>query len=156
MTGPSSDLALSNELIRPNPQPFPPAAGQGDGWPLPSAPKCRYHGPRRRSGGKPAPGTGGYDLDVIDRLKALRSKNAGPFVVTFDVVFRQAEDYKVLKKQLSRDKIATAFRVPEADVLSFDFVDELAAAEPGEPAYLLHFHHSIGIDPRERTRARRK
>ena len=33
---------------------------------------------------------------------------------------------------------------------------ELAAAEPGEPAYLRHFHHSIGIDPRERTRARRK
>ena len=32
---------------------------------------------------------------------------------------------------------------------------ELAAAKPGEPAYLRHFHHSIGIDPRERTRARR-
>ena len=29
---------------------------------------------------------------------------------------------------------------------------KLAAAEPGEPAYLRHFHHSIGIDPRERTR----
>lgn len=33
---------------------------------------------------------------------------------------------------------------------------ELAAAESAEPAYLRHFHHSIGIDPRERTRARRK
>ena len=68
-------------------------------------------------------------MDVIDRLKVLRSKNAGPFVVTFDVVFRQAEDYEVLKKQLSKVKIAAAFRVPEADVLPFDFVDELSAVK---------------------------
>ncbi len=68
-------------------------------------------------------------MDVIDRLKVLRSKNAGPFVVTFDVVFRQVEDYEVLKKQLSNVTIAAAFRVPEADVLPFDFVDELSAVK---------------------------
>jgi hypothetical protein len=68
-------------------------------------------------------------LDIIDRLKVLRSKNAGPFVVTFDVVFGQTEDYEVLKKQLSTDKIATAFQVAEADVLGFDFFDELSAAK---------------------------
>ena len=68
-------------------------------------------------------------MDVIDRLKVLRSKNAGPFVVTFDVVFRQVKDYEVLKEQLSKDKIAVAFQVPEADVLSFDFFDALSAAK---------------------------
>ena len=68
-------------------------------------------------------------MDIIDRLKVLRSKNAGPFVVTFDVVFGQTEDYEVLKKQLSTDKIATAFQVAEADVPGFDFFDELSAAK---------------------------
>ena len=68
-------------------------------------------------------------MDIVDRLKVLRSKNAGPFVVTFDVVFRQVEDYEVLKEQLSKDKIAAAFQVPEADVLPFAFVDALLAAK---------------------------
>ena len=68
-------------------------------------------------------------MDVTDRLKVLRSKNAGPFVITFDVVFREADDYGKLKRGLSKDKIAAAFRIPETDVLSFDFVDALSAAK---------------------------
>ena len=68
-------------------------------------------------------------MDIVYRLKVLRSKNAGPFVVTFDLVFCKLEDYEVLKAQLSKDKIATAFNVPEAFVLPFAFVDALLAVK---------------------------
>ena len=68
-------------------------------------------------------------MDIVDRLKVLRSKNAGPFIVTFDVVFHQTEDYEVLKAHLSKDKIAVAFNIPESDVLPFAFVDALSAAK---------------------------
>ena len=68
-------------------------------------------------------------MDIVDRLKVLPSKNAGPFIVTFDVVFCQAEDYELLKAQLSKDKIAVAFNVPKEWVLPFAFVDALLAVK---------------------------
>ena len=68
-------------------------------------------------------------LDIIGRLKVLRSKNAGPFVITFDVVFGEAEDYETVKQRLGEENIAAAFRVNKKDVLSFGFFDELKAAK---------------------------
>ena len=62
-------------------------------------------------------------MDIIDRLKVLRSKNAGPFVITFDVVFGKAEDYEMVKRRLGEGNIAGAFRVNKRDVLSFGFFD---------------------------------
>ncbi len=68
-------------------------------------------------------------MDIIDRLKILRSKNAGPFVVTFDVVFGEAGDYETVKRRLGEKNIAAAFRVNKKDVLSFGFFDELLATK---------------------------
>ncbi|MFP6871425.1 MAG: DUF4387 domain-containing protein [Nitrospinota bacterium] len=68
-------------------------------------------------------------MDIIGRLKVLRSKNAGPFVITFDVVFGEAEDYETVKQRLGEENIAAAFRVNKKDVLSFGFFDELKAAK---------------------------
>lgn len=67
--------------------------------------------------------------NVIDRIRVLRSKNAGPFVVTFDVVFDESVDYESVKRRLTTEKIAAAFRTAKENVVSFDFFDELYAAK---------------------------
>ena len=66
-------------------------------------------------------------MDVIERLKVLRSKNAGPFMITFDVVFKNQDDFALAKSKINADEIAKAFNRESADVESFDFFDELLA-----------------------------
>lgn len=60
------------------------------------------------------------DLAVI-----IRSKNAGPFRVTFDVLFRDRETYRRVcdTGALSRGSVAEAYGVPLASVSSLYEVD---------------------------------
>ena len=55
----------------------------------------------------------------------VRSKNAGPFVLALDLLFRDEACYRLVRDSgvLTRARIAALYRVPEADVLgvaSFD------------------------------------
>jgi len=61
-----------------------------------------------------------------DLAKLIRSKNAGPFVLTFDVMFEDDATYrKVIDSQvLSKAGFAALYRVPQGDVL---FVEHDAA-----------------------------
>jgi hypothetical protein len=58
-------------------------------------------------------------LGELARL--IRSKNAGPFELTFDIMFDDpaAFDRVVASKALSRELIASIYRVPVADVKFF-------------------------------------
>ncbi len=51
--------------------------------------------------------------------KVIRSKNAGPFEVTFDVMFDDAASYERVKRSgvIEPARIAAAYRIPLADVL---------------------------------------
>lgn len=51
--------------------------------------------------------------------KVIRSKNAGPFEVTFDVMFDDAAAYERVKRSgvIEVGQIAAAYRIPPADVL---------------------------------------
>jgi len=57
-----------------------------------------------------------------DLARLIRSKNAGPFTLTFDVMFDTEEAYRrVTKAQvLTREIFSKLYRVPEADVLFFE------------------------------------
>ena len=50
----------------------------------------------------------------------IRSKNAGPFELTFDVLFAKQDDYQqvVASKQLSAESFAELYAIDMADVLS--------------------------------------
>lgn len=50
----------------------------------------------------------------------IRSKNAGPFLLTFDVLFRSREDFEKVWQSgcFNRQRIASQFEVPEEQVLS--------------------------------------
>ncbi|MCP8616314.1 DUF4387 domain-containing protein [Salirhabdus salicampi] len=53
----------------------------------------------------------------------LRSKNAGPFFLTFDIIFEKEEDYyKVTQsKLLSKDWIANAYKCDKDQVQLFEY-----------------------------------
>ncbi len=55
---------------------------------------------------------------LSDIATVLRSKNAGAFVLTLDVVFKTREDYQRIidSKALQAEPIAAAYRVDAADV----------------------------------------
>jgi hypothetical protein len=64
--------------------------------------------------------TGSNQGETLDRVaKVIRSKNAGPFEITFDIMFDDAASYARVKQSgvIEADRIAAAYRVPRADVL---------------------------------------
>lgn len=56
-----------------------------------------------------------------DLARLIRSKNAGPFVLTFDIMFDDDDVYrKVIKSHvLTKSRFAAIYHVPEEDVLFF-------------------------------------
>ncbi|WP_372614009.1 DUF4387 domain-containing protein [Halomonas sp.] len=59
-------------------------------------------------------------LGVLARL--IRSKNAGPFMLTFDVMFEDEQTYRrvVEAKVLTKSSFAAVYKVPEEDILFFE------------------------------------
>jgi hypothetical protein len=65
-------------------------------------------------------------LGELARL--IRSKNAGPFELTFDIMFDDRETFQQVKESnaLSREVIGTIYRVPLEDVKFFVVPEALA------------------------------
>ena len=55
-----------------------------------------------------------------DIANVIRSKNAGPFELTFDVLLKDAEMFEKLQKAdvINKKVIAKLYQIPEADVIS--------------------------------------
>ena len=60
--------------------------------------------------------------------KLVRSKNAGPFVLTFDIMFDDPEVYTRVRDSgaLNKGLVARLYRQPEEDVLFFNCDNALA------------------------------
>jgi len=60
--------------------------------------------------------------------KLVRAKNAGPFTLTFDILFNDAETYEQVKRSgvVNRALFAKLYRVPEERVLFFEHDRALA------------------------------
>ncbi len=59
---------------------------------------------------------------LIDYTKILRSKNAGPLFITFDLIFDTTNSYDEVKKLLTKEMVSKAYDVP-CDVIDFIFYD---------------------------------
>ncbi len=62
---------------------------------------------------------------LVDLAKTIRSKNAGTDRITFDIIFREKENYDRVKesKVLTKQSIAKLFDIPEeriSDFIEFD------------------------------------
>ena len=63
-------------------------------------------------------------MKVLSEIaEVIRSKNAGPFVVTFDVLFTTEADYHAVKAAglVTRRAVSELYGVSENELLSFEF-----------------------------------
>lgn len=69
---------------------------------------------------------------LIDLAKTIRSKNAGTDKITFDIIFREKENYELVKKSgvLTRQTVAKLFNIPDERISDFMEFD---------PAYAIKF-----------------
>lgn len=73
----------------------------------------------------------------------VRSKQAGPFRLTFDVVFKDDETYRRVKSSgaLSRSQIASLYHVPESEITHLIFYD------PGRAVKVTMMRPVVAGDP---------
>lgn len=69
---------------------------------------------------------------LVDLAKTIRSKNAGTDRITFDIIFREKENYELVKdsKAITKETMAKLYDIPESRIV--DFVEY-------DPAYAIKF-----------------
>jgi hypothetical protein len=60
-------------------------------------------------------------IKLIDLAKTIRSKNAGTDRITFDIIFREKENYELVRKSgaLTKQTVATLYGIPESRIVDF-------------------------------------
>ena len=71
-------------------------------------------------------------MKLIDIAKILRSKNAGPLYITFDIIFNNNEDLHTALNGLTKEKIAKAYDVKQEliDVIVYEIVNSVKITFP--------------------------
>lgn len=69
------------------------------------------------------------EVPLRELARVIRSKNAGPFELTFDIIFDRKAAYEDVKKSgaLTAEKLARLYNIPAADVLVAMFFDAAMA-----------------------------
>lgn len=69
---------------------------------------------------------------LIDYTKILRSKNAGPLFITFDLIFNTKEDMEYVEKRLKKSDISKAYDVSEEkiDIIAYGVVNSIKITFP--------------------------
>lgn len=68
-------------------------------------------------------------VPLADLAGVIRSKNAGPFEITFDVLFGDERRYELVKSSgvLNRGSICEIYNVEPSDIVTLAFVDAALA-----------------------------
>ena len=71
-------------------------------------------------------------MKLIDLTKILRSKNAGPLYITFDLIFNSPEDMKYAYERLKKEDIAKAYgtSVDRIDIIPYKVVNSIKITFP--------------------------
>lgn len=58
---------------------------------------------------------------LAELAKTIRSKNAGPDKITFDIIFKDKASYELVKRSraLTRQTIAALYKIPEEKISDF-------------------------------------
>ncbi|MFD1485162.1 DUF4387 domain-containing protein [Lacticaseibacillus baoqingensis] len=64
-------------------------------------------------------------MKLQDYAAVIRSKNSGPFELTFDILFKTAEDYHhfIAAGVLTPEKFAALYQIPVTDIITFEQFD---------------------------------
>jgi len=62
-------------------------------------------------------------MRLADIAEVVRSKNAGPYLVTFDVIFGNDEAFDMVRRSgsVSREAVAALYRIAPEQVIDFAF-----------------------------------
>ena len=68
-------------------------------------------------------------IPLRELAQVIRSKNAGPFELTFDIIFDRKAAYEEVKKsgELTGEKLAKLYNIPVEDILVAMFFDPAMA-----------------------------
>ena len=69
---------------------------------------------------------------LISYTKNLRSKNAGPLFITFDLIFNSDEEMQHVEKNLTKEQISRAYdvAVEKIDIISYAVVKSIKITFP--------------------------
>ncbi len=69
---------------------------------------------------------------LIEYTKVLRSKNAGPLFITFDLIFNTKEDMEYVGERLEKSDISKVYDVREEkiDIISYGVVNSIKITFP--------------------------
>ncbi len=69
---------------------------------------------------------------LIDYTKILRSKNAGPLTITFDLIFHDRETMKYVEERLTREMVSEAYdvKVEKIQIIPYDVVNSIKITFP--------------------------
>ena len=69
---------------------------------------------------------------LIDYTKILRSKNAGPLFITFDLIFNTKEQMQYIAQRLPKAQISQAYDVAEEkiDIIVYEVVNSIKITFP--------------------------
>ena len=69
---------------------------------------------------------------LVDYTKILRSKNAGPLYITFDLIFHTCEDMKYVYNNLKKKDVASAYGVSEEkiEIIAYEVVNSIKITFP--------------------------
>ena len=69
---------------------------------------------------------------LIDYTKILRSKNAGPLFITFDLIFNDRESMQYVLGVLTKEQVAETYNVDVAkiDIIAYEVVNSIKITFP--------------------------
>ena len=68
---------------------------------------------------------GSKATNIMELVSLLRSKNAGPLLLGFDMMFKDQKGYQLAKRHITKKLVAELYNIPEEDVV------ELVHYDPG-------------------------
>lgn len=71
------------------------------------------------------------EYNIRDIATVIRSKNAGPYELTFDIIFKDFEIYEKVKKAqaISKEQFAALYAIPPANILKLVYFDPAKAVK---------------------------
>ena len=69
---------------------------------------------------------------LVDYTKILRSKNAGPLFITFDLIFNRSEEMRYVLERLKKSDVAIAYGIDEKeiDIIAYEVVNSIKITFP--------------------------
>lgn len=69
--------------------------------------------------------------NILQAARVIRSKNAGPFELTIDIIFKNRKYFDFFRRRrvISRDKMAALYKVPRKDILGIIYFEPANAVK---------------------------